>query len=169
VQDAAAFLLTATAVFLAYDVAMWRIAEPTDDDSVIAMCLQLYLEDPGPMPVSAEHMRTTLAELRRSPFRGRVVVLEAGEELAGYALLIAFWSNELGGEICEVDEIFVLPEHRGRGFASSLFAAIAGGELLSTRVPAIELIVTLANSRARRLYERVGFREIGVSMVRRTA
>jgi len=147
---------------------MWRIAEPADDDSVVAMCLQLYHEDPGPLPVTAEHMRTTLAELRRSPFRGRVVVLEVGGELAGYALLIAFWSNELGGEICEVDEIFVLPEHRGRGFATSLFSAIDDGELLFTRVPAIELIVTPANSRARDLYERVGFGAIGVSMVRRT-
>ena len=150
-------------------VAVWRTAQPADDDSLFEMCLQLYSEDPGPSPVPAKHMRATLAELRRDPSPGRAVVSEVGEQPAGYALLIVFWSNELGGDICEVDEIFVIPEHRGRGYGKSLFAAITNGDLWSTRVVAIELGVTPANARARRLYERLGFAAVGVSMVRRAS
>ena len=69
---------------------MWRLAKPGDDDSVVEMCLQLYDEDPGGLPVHPENMRATLRALRREPCRGRAVVLEIEHQLSGYALLIAF-------------------------------------------------------------------------------
>jgi len=148
---------------------MWRIARPADDDSVVEMCLRLYSEDPGPLPVAADNMRATLALLRREPSRGRAVVLDVEGHVSGYALLIGFWSNELGGEICEVDELFVVPEHRNRGYGSSLFTAIAQGDLWAPPMAAIVLGVTPDNAAARRLYERLGFAAAGVAMVRRPA
>jgi GNAT superfamily N-acetyltransferase len=108
---------------------MWRIAQAADDDFVVEMSLRLLSEDPGPLRVAANNMRATLALLRREPGRGRAVVLEIEGQVSGYALLIRFWSNELGGEICEVDELFVAPEYRNRGYGSSLFTAIAQGDL----------------------------------------
>jgi hypothetical protein len=69
---------------------MWRLAEPADENSRVEMCLAYYREDPGPSSVPAEHMRATLAELRRNPSRGRAVVLDAGNQPVGYALLIPF-------------------------------------------------------------------------------
>jgi GNAT superfamily N-acetyltransferase len=145
---------------------MWRLAEPGDDDSVVEMCLQLYDEDPGVLPVRPENIRATLQALRREPYRGQAVVLEVEGQLSGYALLIAFWSNELGGDICEVDELFVVPERRSQGHGKSLFEAISQGDLWPTPV-AIVLGVTPDNVRARRLYERLGFVAAGISMVRR--
>jgi GNAT superfamily N-acetyltransferase len=147
-------------------VAMWRLAERGDDDSIVDMCLQLYDEDPGVLPVPPENIRATLQALRREPHRGRAVVLEVEGQLSGYALLIAFWSNELGGDICEVDELFVVPERRSQGHGKSLFEAISRGYLWPTPV-AIVLGVTPDNVRARRLYERLGFVAAGISMVRR--
>jgi len=146
---------------------MWRIAQPADDDSVVEMSLRLFSEDPGPLPVAANNMRATLALLRRDPSRGRAVVLEIEGQVSGYALLIRFWSNELGGEICEVDELFVTPEHRNRGYGSSLFTAVAQGDLWPAPMAAIVLGVTPDNAAARRLYERLGFAAAGVAMVRR--
>lgn len=131
------------------------------------MCLQLYREDPGPLPISPEHMRITLAALRREPWRGRAVVQELQEQLFGYALLISFWSNELGGEVCEVDELFVVPERRNLGHGTALFDAIVRGELWPAPIVAIALGTTPDNAQARRLYHRLGFETMGVSMVRR--
>ena len=148
---------------------MWRIARPADDNSIVEMCLELYREDPGPLPIGVEHMRRTISELRRAPSRGLAVVLEVGAQPDGYALLIAFWSNKLGGEVCEVDELFVASQHRSQGYGTALFAAIADGRLWPRRATAIALGVTLQNVRARRLYERLGFRATGVSLVRRIA
>jgi GNAT superfamily N-acetyltransferase len=148
-------------------VAMWRLAEPGDDDSVVKMCRQLYDEDPGVLPVRPENIRATLRALHRQPCRGRAVVLEVDGQLSGYALLIAFWSNELGGDICEVDELFVVPELRSKGHGKSLFDAISQGDLWPTPIAGIALGVTPDNVRARRLYERLGFTAVGISMVRR--
>jgi GNAT superfamily N-acetyltransferase len=148
-------------------MAMWRLAEPGDDDSLVAMCVQLYEEDPGVLPVSPEGIRRTLQALRREPCRGRAVVLEVEGQPSGYALLIAFWSNELGGDICEVDELFVVAERRSQGHGKSLFKAISDGEVWPTPIVGIALGVTPDNVRARHLYERVGFAAVGISMVRR--
>jgi len=148
-------------------VAMWRLAELRVDDCLVEMCLRLYDEDPGVLPVRPENIRATLRALRREPSRGRAVVLEVEGQLSGYALLIAFWSNELGGNICEVDELFVVPERRCHGHGKSLFQAISERDLWPTPIVGIALGVTPDNVRARRLYERLGFRAAGISMVRR--
>jgi GNAT superfamily N-acetyltransferase len=117
------------------------------------MCLELNREDPGPCPVPAEHTLATLKELRSHPVRGAAWVLEHAGEPRGYAFLIHFWSNELGGEICTVDEIYVRPEYRGQGHGRSLFEKL----LREARHVAIDLEVTPANARARKFYESMGF------------
>jgi ribosomal protein S18 acetylase RimI-like enzyme len=146
---------------------MWRLAKPEEDDALVEMCARLCDEDPGALPVHPQNIRTTLHALRREPFRGRAVVLEIESRVSGYALLIAFWSNELGGHICEVDELFVVPERRSQGHGKSLFDGILQGRLWPRPIAGIALGVTPDNVRARRLYERLGFRAAGISMVRR--
>lgn len=148
---------------------MWRAARPGDDDAVVEMFLQLNQEDPGATPVAPEQMRRTLAVLRHEPWRGRAVVLQVGQHPVGYALLIAFWSNELGGEVCQVDELFVSLEYRSQGHGGTLFVALERGELWPAPVVALALGVAPDNTRARRLYERLGFTTVGMSMVRRLA
>ena len=129
------------------------------------MCLALHREDPGVAAVEAEQVRETLALFERDRGRGRAVVAEVGDRLAGYALLLPFSSNEQGGEICEVDELYVRPERRGEGLGSALFAAIDGGSFGA--FAGVALGVAPANVRARRLYKRLGFRAIGTTMFRR--
>ena len=146
---------------------MWRLAELGDDNSLVEMCLRLYDEDPGILPIHPENMRATLRALRREPSRGRAVVLDIKSQLSGYALLIAFWSNELGGNICEVDELFVVPERRNLGHGKSLFEAILNGGVWPTPIVGLALGVTPHNVRARTFYERLGFAAAGISMVRR--
>ena len=146
---------------------MWRLVTEDDDDLIAEMCLGLYREDPGPPPGGARHMRETLATLRREPWRGRAVVLDLGQEVVGYALLIAYWSNELGGEVCSVDELYVTRDFRGRGHGTRMFEGIERGDLWAAPLIAIALGVTPGNTRARRLYERLGFAAVGTSMVKR--
>jgi hypothetical protein len=76
----------------------WRISRPHDDDLIVDMCLALNREDPGPQPVAIHQVRRTLAEVRANPVRGVIPVLELHRRVEGYALLVAYWSNELGGD-----------------------------------------------------------------------
>ena len=137
----------------------WRLASPEDDEAVVEMSVALYEEDPASGPVLASQIRATLARLREEPLRGRAVVLDNDGDAAGYALLVSFWSNELGGEICTIDEIYVRPAWRSRGCGSRLIASLNSDRALWPAPPvAFELEVSPDNHRALDLYERLGFR-----------
>ncbi|MBP8810983.1 MAG: GNAT family N-acetyltransferase [Candidatus Accumulibacter meliphilus] len=146
---------------------MWRPAEPRDDDDLIALSVALNAEDPGPAPVPAEHVRRTLATLRAAPSRGTALVLEVDGRPAGYAFLIGFLSNELGGDVCVIDELYVAPAHRGHGHATRLLDDLATGAApYAAGAVALALETTPGNAAARRLYERVGFRARNLAMRR---
>jgi GNAT superfamily N-acetyltransferase len=146
----------------------WRIANASDDDAIVTLCLGLYQEDPSPHPVPSTHTRHTLDTLRQQPIRGLAVILELdNKEIAGYALLISYWSNELGGEVCQVDELYVTPPHRSQGHATNLFNAIEQGHLWPNPIVAMALMTTAGNASAQRLYQRVGFKPAGPTFIRR--
>jgi GNAT superfamily N-acetyltransferase len=147
----------------------WRPAREFDDDSLVEMSLALYAGGPPTRPVVEPQIRATLERFREEPLRGRAVVLDDGGEAVGYAFLVSFWSNELGGEICIIDEFFVRDGWRNRGFGSGLVKAIdAGGTVWPGRPVALELEVSPDNARAFNLYERLGFRVKRNATMRRT-
>jgi len=145
----------------------WRKLYEEEDERVVDQILALYEEDPAPTPMTRDKALRTLRRLRAEPLRGVAVGTTSDGGLSGYALLCSFWSNELGGEVCSVDELFVVPAARGQGRASELVQG-----LCTRRWPwfrnavAIELEVTLKNDRARRLYERLGFRPYQNALMR---
>jgi ribosomal protein S18 acetylase RimI-like enzyme len=136
----------------------WRISRPDDDDLIVDMCLALNREDSGPQPVAARQIRTTLMEFRANPVRGVIPVLELDGRVEGYALLVAYWSNELGGEICNIDEIYIRPDRRGRGDGRAFVKALIDGNSVWPGHPAaIALEVSPTNQRALALYSKLGF------------
>jgi GNAT superfamily N-acetyltransferase len=122
---------------------------------VARMMACLYAEEPAQHPINPRSFAKTLGFLLSNPTRGRVILLKNRRQLVGYALLIPYWSNEFGGTLLFIDELFVLPEHRGQGIAKSFFSH------LKRRPPfkaiALALEVTRANRGARRLYQSLGF------------
>ena len=137
---------------------MWRLACPTDDEAIVSRFLAFNAEDPGDAPVGRQQVVRTLAVLRDEPARGRAVVAEVDGRVVGYALLIAFWSNELGGEVCILDELYVVPEQRGRGLGTALIASLRGGDQLwPGPAVAIGLEVSPSNAKARRFFQKCGF------------
>jgi ribosomal protein S18 acetylase RimI-like enzyme len=128
----------------------------------------LNAEDPGPAPISSPQVRCTLAKLRDEPFRGCALVCEVDGHPVGYALLISFWSNELGGEVCIIDELFVLQAYRGRGLATALLTKLMDSQqsIWPGKPAALALEVSPANERARALYARLGFSGNNLSLRR---
>ena len=147
---------------------MWRPARAEDDEDVIRLGLALYAEDPAPEAVGADSFARTLGTLRAEPARGRALALEVDGRISGYALLVSFWSNELGGEVCDIDELYVAPAVRGRGWGSRLLDELAAGSpLWPAGAVALALEVTPTNGRARALYERLGFAGGNIGLRRR--
>ena len=144
----------------ATDSSPWRPAAEQDFDRIVEMNVRLNAEDPSEtMPFDRAMMKRTLAELMVNPVRGAAAVLELNGWTCGYALLISFWSNEFGGETCAIDELYVEPEFRGRGFATQLIQNLASGDsrIWPRRATMISVEAYRTNPRAKALYERLGF------------
>ncbi|MBL7792690.1 MAG: GNAT family N-acetyltransferase [Saprospiraceae bacterium] len=89
-----------------------------DGPAVAQLIHQLYVEDPGGRIPSGLQIQRTFEELTQHPEKGMILVFEHENDVIGYTILINYWSNEYGGNILHVDELFILPEFRGKGIAS---------------------------------------------------
>ncbi|MFJ1758005.1 GNAT family N-acetyltransferase [Kitasatospora sp. NPDC088134] len=64
---------------------------------------------------------------------------------------------------CQIQGVWVAPEHRGRGHSETGMAAVVNTALAEV-APVVSLYVNDFNLRARAAYRRVGFREVGAFM-----
>lgn len=133
----------------------FRTFQQGDLAEVKQMIFQLYADDPEGEPITSEKIDNTVRELFAHPEKGRLIVFRATSEIAGYAIVIYFWSNELGGDVLHIDELFVKNAWRNRGIASRFIAAIPGIE--QGTVKALQLEVSPSNEQALSYYKRLGF------------
>ncbi len=122
---------------------------------LVAMMRALYSEDEAASPVDQSRFPLNIKFLIAQPSRGRIVLFSEGGSLRGYALLIPYWSNEFGGTLLFVDEMFVIAEARNRGIGRS-FSRFLDEERPFDAV-ALSVEVSPSNAGARRLYESLGF------------
>lgn len=84
----------------------------------------------------------------------RGLIIETAEEIVGFALLNFSYSNEMGGLILYIDEIFILPQFQGCGIFRKLFSFI---ELEYNNVAGYFLEVVQSNTHAIDIYKHFGF------------
>src|SRR5579862_9464686 len=88
---------------------------------LLAMMRALYAEDEAASPVDHSRFPVNIVALIAQPSRGQIVLFKEGDLLRGYAFLIPYWSNEFGGTLLHVDEMFVLSGARNRGIGRAFF------------------------------------------------
>lgn len=130
------------------------LVEAGDRDVLLALLARQFaeLEIPLPAEALAAGVDGALADRRRGSFLvGR---------LDGATVAVAYlnfqWSLEHGGLSAWLEELFVLPEHRGAGLGRQLLQA-ACAHAAERGCAAVDLEVEEAHPRAARLYERAGF------------
>ena len=134
-------------------------------DEVLTLMRELYANDAPAPHVDPTHFPATIDRLLADPARGRILLFMREGELAGYALLIPYWSNEFGGTVLLVDEILVKKAYRGQGTARAFFAFVS--EQPPFEAVALALEVSPKNAHARSLYEGLGFQERSLRMMTR--
>jgi GNAT superfamily N-acetyltransferase len=99
----------------------FRPLRDTDYQELRGMIFAFYDEGRGVQPITDEKILKTVTELARNPCKGEIIIFEKDNMTIGYSILIFYWSNEYGGNILHIDEIYVKQEHRRRGVATSFF------------------------------------------------
>lgn len=138
------------------DTVTFRKMETLDrQNEVVEMMRALYDHDEAASPVDYSLFSSTIENLVSNPAAGQIVLLQEGNELRGYALLIPYWSNEFGGVLLFVDELFVSSTFRNKGIGRRFFHHVEQQRPFDAVALALE--VSPSNRRARRFYESLGF------------
>jgi ribosomal protein S18 acetylase RimI-like enzyme len=117
----------------------------------------LYKEDASDEKITDRKISKTIRELRKNPCKGKIIIFEKYKVTIGYSILIPYWSNEYGGNILHIDELYVKPEHRQHGVASNFLQHIA--QAFKDEIVGLQLEVTPTNTRAMAYYQKLGFRK----------
>lgn len=132
------------------------VAGPGDEEALVALLPEFYREEH--LPWDEAVARRALRPLLADRAFGAVLLLRAAGEPAGYLVLTWGYSLEFHGRDALVDELYLRPDHRGAGWGAALLGE-AERVCREEGVRALHLEVDRRNDRARRLYERLGFRD----------
>jgi len=135
-----------------------RLVRLDELDVLLPACVAMFTEEVGVSPIGADWGAAYRARLRELIRANRSFArIENGEVL---------FKAEVGAVTplaCQVQGVWVPPDRRGRGHASSGMAALVEYALRSI-APVVSLYVNDFNAPARAAYRRVGFTESGTFM-----
>lgn len=138
--------------------------EASDQSGVRWMMHALYTEDIDGSIINDELISRTFALHDAQRLNGTIYVFEPRDpdtykdELAGYAIVCFIYSNELGGWVAVVDEIYVQPDWRSKGISCAFFEMLTQ-ETAWKGIPvkAYELEVNPTNAHALEVFKKQGF------------
>lgn len=134
----------------------YRQFRPSDGEVVAELIQDLYQQDPSDRPMLPQKITATFDSLTSHPDRGCILVIEHENEIAGYSIIINFWSNEFGGNVSFIDELYIKKEFRAKGIGTDFIKYLAENKF--GNAVALRLEVTPQNKKARKLYESIGFK-----------
>ena len=134
-----------------------RMIDDSRANQLLEMMHDLYSQeqpDPANQP-TAERFASSIQFLLTNPERGQIILFIDQHTILGYAILIPYWSNEFGGTLLFVDELFVIASQRSRGIGRNFFDWLLKEKPFSAVACALE--VNPGNPRAKKFYESIGF------------
>lgn len=134
---------------------VYREYSDSDFAELSQMVMALYGEDNYGQPMSLDNISSTVDELTKRPELGGIYIFTVDDIICGYSIVVNFWSNEYGGKLLIIDEMFVKSEFRckqiGAGFFDFLDTVYGG------TVKGMFLEVAEKNERAIKFYLKSGF------------
>lgn len=132
---------------------MFRKITEKDREFYISSVKTFYNSDAVDHQIPESFIIKTFDELMKSDTYAEAYIIEHDDRNAGYALLAKTFSQEAGGIVVWLEEIFILPEFRSCGLGGEFF------RFLKETCPAARLRLELcpSNNRACEVYKRHGF------------
>lgn len=85
----------------------FQLYQESDYQDLSEMVFALYAEDPDGEPMTRGKIDNTISEFQKHPDKIHIYMFKNGVENIGYAIIVHFWSNEYGGDILDIDELYV--------------------------------------------------------------
>ena len=136
---------------------MIRQLKRSDKEEYISMCMDFYSGGAVLKPIPRENIERTFEQLMSGTPYAVCYINERDGKTAGYLLTAETWSQEGGGPVCWIEEIYAKPEFRGCGIGSELIKHV----LSQKKYARFRLETEPDNSRAVKLYRRCGFDDMG--------
>ncbi|MCU6719025.1 GNAT family N-acetyltransferase [Porcipelethomonas ammoniilytica] len=136
------------------------IREIKSDDKIdfIKMCMDFYNTDGVDHSIPVSNMEKTFNLLMEGLDFAKAYVCEKNNKTVGYILLALTYSNEAGGMVVWLDEIYVKPEFRSQGIGSELIDFVI--EKYKNKISRFRLEITESNIGAKKLYLSKGFKDL---------
>ena len=128
---------------------------PEYEQDFYEMCQAFFSSPAVCHAISLEAMKTTFqTAINASPFM-RGLVLEKENQVIGYLLLSFTYSNEVGGNVVWIEELYLKENFRNQGYGKQALQWVFH-EYQSTS-KRFRLEVTKENEGAKKLYQALGF------------
>ncbi|HXY24068.1 MAG TPA: GNAT family N-acetyltransferase [Candidatus Acidoferrum sp.] len=136
----------------------FREAALQDEAALMPMMRSLAEQEPGKIVFDEAIARATFRRFLTLPQFGRIWLVFDGVDLAGYIILTIGFSFEFHGHDAFIDELYIAPAYRRRGFGRR---AVEYVEQMAREmgVNAIHLEVDDGNDPALELYRRTGYED----------
>lgn len=132
-----------------------RKLKSADRKDYLEMAQAFYGSDAVNHAVPSSYFEQTFAELMRSDVYAEGYLMEENGEAVGYALLAKTYSQEAGGPVVWIDELYLKPSQRGKGLGSGFFSFLQKTYPNTAR---FRLEAEPDNDRAMALYRRLGYK-----------
>jgi GNAT superfamily N-acetyltransferase len=129
-----------------------------DDLDVLLPMVEQYWRFEAIEGFDAGRIRNLLTRIFDDASLGRAWIARVYNEPAGYLLAVYVFSLEHQGLTAEIDEFFILPQHRGLGLGSQMLAA-AEAQFRIEGCTNVSLQLGRSNEDARRFYRQNGFED----------
>ena len=138
----------------------FREATLQDELALLPMMRSLAEQEPGKILFDEAAARATLRQFASLPGFGRIWLLHEGRALVGYIIVTIGFSFEFHGHDAFIDELFIQPEYRRRGYGRQAVAFVEE-RAREMGVTAVHLEVDHGNDPALELYRRSGYEDHG--------
>jgi len=133
-----------------------RPARVEDESTVVALMRDFYAEE----HLVFDELITPRAvhDLLTQPSLGSIILLEHAGSVIGYLVVTFGFSLEFHGRYALLDELYLVPSVRGRGWGRHALE-VAADTARAAGVAALRLEVNHANTRARSTYLKSGYQD----------
>ncbi|MBQ4575777.1 MAG: GNAT family N-acetyltransferase [Clostridia bacterium] len=123
----------------------------------LEMNKNFYNSDAVLHSIPEAHMIKTADLLEKGTPFAEAYMIKKDDIIAGFVLLAITYSNEAGGEVVWIDELYIKPEYRGKGLGGD---AVRELTKLYKNAARFRLEISPDNESVKRLYGRCGFENL---------